>query len=258
MRLIYAVACLSVLLLTASCKKGGPPEKPADMSLFPETIGEFKRGSKPADSSYGIYQTTYSLSRLSRGVEYEVHQEKNLLPKFKGDGEVLVEGENLLILFDGTDELRFMVYDGRNTISVDANSVEVMNEWARAFPYQTFNIQLPRHPVKIELPPADFVKERAGKDKDLEKVAREAMLEVVNLWLASKKQKEATISKLDPTTLMVSGPTLKENDIQKFLNEMGGNVREIGYRQIFFGLKAYKFPKNKPETEEKDNKRKKN
>jgi hypothetical protein len=225
-----------------------PPVKPIEMQWFPETIGNFHRTSEPV-STLDDVEAEYK-NDVGKTLRYSFYNNRNMVRGASDkDGETLFESAGISLRFMPTDELEFAAGDGGKSVLVKTKDIGVMNEWANTFPYEKFGFKPSKMPLKIELPPADFVKKRGKVDPELDsKFKATAVILLNTLMKTFKTNLSVGISTIDPSTLITdssSGSVLSQDQIKEVVET---DVGYAGFRQIFIHGTAYPFSTEKNKT----------
>lgn len=236
------IFCLFVSTL-ASCSffKTEQKETALDPKLYPPTIGGFKKEKDLTLLKSAIYSDSEHNS-----ITYTVKETPFKKDSFSvyGSGETLFDSPGVTISFDG-ENFYFNAHDSVKNIEGTANTASEINVWASQFPYADFGIQAPPQPIKIQLPPADFLKEHPAEEDDAK--FKEAATKIIKLWLSGHKLSNPTVktADFDKSSLVIkTGASNSEELANDLVKEDGGELRSFGYRQIFFDRKRYELPKD--------------
>ena len=241
---LFVLFCAFAL---AGCRNSNSEKlnKAVDMRWFPDTIGNFPRDGAP-NASLDNVEAWYN-NDSSKAVKYSFYDDRNMIDGYSAkNGETLLDAPGISLHFIPTDALQLIVTEGSKSAIAEAQDVDAMNDWANAFPYQKFGAKPPQTPIKIQMPPPDFVREQGKTDPDSDKKTRESFLYIARLWAGNLKEKpKIKISRVDPSTLIIDtySGELSKDEINSLMRDESEMLRVGGFRQVFSGSMAYPFPR---------------
>lgn len=218
------------------------------MELFPEFIGRLKRTSEPSGYTEKEFVAQYYTNCLGTGstdISYKIENQSQPYVH-QPDDNAFPQTENVVIYYVPENRMSVegfsvTVFAGKKVASIaDIGCVEDLNELVSNFPYAQFGITPPALPVKISLPPPDFVKERGNRDKKVDDSARKIVLQLVKSYFTVKSVKsDAKIGELDSSTLLTGVKDSNFDGEKEFVEKMGKSLRGLGFRQAVINGSVY-------------------